>query len=325
MKLTFASDMRLEECRLFVCSMPILEDGEGPKWNFKYDRWQNDPEPDILLLGSYRHPNTGNDLVGGINLHYLTSGEVTGLARALPQVMQGRNLYERYWIGKRLIPDVFQEKYRTYNADYIRGVKPGIMYPKYGFLQSTKNWFKKNIGGMLKTRQQREKDAQPKYPDDLQDMQDQLRLVVNRLQQRQQQRDEIDEPPDTPEMQRAREAFQVFQREKLKRARDIQTPDDVELQQSYDDYLSNLDQGRISHPEQPEISTATPGGIQPVPEVPPTRTNMRRAFEQEREDNKAELNDPDNDVELDESIIYYSPITKRYICERLNRNEFILG
>ena len=70
MRLSDTYNMTLEESSLY-CGVPILESGEGPRWKFGYDNAKVDPRPDILLLGAYQHPNTGNYLVGGINLHYL--------------------------------------------------------------------------------------------------------------------------------------------------------------------------------------------------------------------------------------------------------------
>jgi len=38
-------------------------------------------------------------------------------------------------------------------------------------------------------------------------------------------------------------------------------------------------------------------------------------MDQEREKNREELLDPNNDVNLEESIIYYSPIRGKYVIE----------
>lgn len=335
MRLYGVADLRMEEAHVCIGYLPILEDGEGPKWSFKYDNFKNDPTPEILLLGAYRHPNTGNDLVGGINLHYLQPQQITELARVLPDIMRAQNLYQRYWTGKRLAPDVFQKNYRTYNADFIRGVTPGVMYPKFGFLQSTKNWFKKNIGGIFKTKQQRELDDKPQYPQDLADMQDQIRLVVNRLQQQAQARasapaaQQQPEPSDTPEMQRAREAFQQFQREKAQRELDMPDPEDNELQRSYDTYLASLNQGRIEHQDemqaQQQAQQAQQQGLQQPQQQPqqaPPRVNMARAFEQDRDENRTELQDPQNDLP-EESIVYFSPKHRRYITESISISKML--
>ena len=113
MKLSDAYTATLEESR-FAFSVPITEDEEGPRWKFGYSNARQDPSPDILLLGAYRHPNTGNNLIGGINLHYLNKKERDELARNLPNIMGGGNLYKRYWIGRRVSPSIFNKYYRLY-------------------------------------------------------------------------------------------------------------------------------------------------------------------------------------------------------------------
>lgn len=299
MKLSSASTMTMAESLLFHSDMAILEDGEGPRWLFDYDRFKTDPSPDILLLGAWRHPNTGNNLVGGINTHYLDKNQTDALARALPEIMKAGNLKSRYWTGRKLVPDVFTKYYRTYNSDHIRGVKQDVMYPKYGFLKTAQNWLKKNLGGIFKSKKQKELDAQPQYPTDLSTMQNTLSQTVSNLQgqpaagttpavkgKRAQ--------PDTPEMQRAREAYQQFQRDKTARELGIQDTEDDILQTSYDDYID-----AATKPEQP----------------PRQKLNPKQELEQERIDNQEELNDPKNDIDLDENITYYSPMAGKIITE----------
>lgn len=296
MRLSDATTMTVDESLWFNSDVPILEDGEAPRWRFRYDRFNVDPSPDILLLGAYQHPNTGNNLVGGINLHYLQPRQIDNLAKALPQIMQGGELYERYWTGRQLLPDVFRTNYRTYNARYIRGVEQDVMYPKYGFVRKAKDWLKKKLGGIFKTKRQREIDAQPKYPEDLKAMRDRLDQAVQQLQQ---QHPEPIEPTDTPEMKRAREAFLQYRREKAARERDVAPDvDDIELQQDYTDFAQ-------ARPE-PAVQTQ-----QKTPE------QARAELEQERQVNQRELLDPDNTIEdLEESIIYYSPVRHKYVIER---------
>ncbi len=109
MKLSAASTIGLFECRGY-CSVLLTEEGEGRLWNFSYGNPRVDPTPEILLLGAYRHPNTGNQLVGGINLHYLNRRQRDALARTLPEIMRGRNLYERWHIGDNSnVKELFQK------------------------------------------------------------------------------------------------------------------------------------------------------------------------------------------------------------------------
>lgn len=295
MKLSDAHELSLEEASVYLSDMPILEDGEGPRWKFRYDRFKVDPTPDILLLGAYRHPNTGNDLVGGINLHYLNKQELDKLATALPQIMKAGNLYRRYWAGRQLVPGVFNDYYRTYNADYIRGVDKDIMYPKYGFLKTARDWLKKKISGLFKTKAQRQKEAEPEYPDDLEVMQNKLDRVVQDLQQQPEVRPG-DEPPETPEMRRARENFLQYQREKAARDLGFDDTEDELFKRAHQDLVS---------------------GEEPTPPETEPEENPAKEFEDKREENRRELLDPDNEIDLEESIIYFSPVAKRYIVEKV--------
>lgn len=291
-----------ESC--WIMNYPILEEdyniiveaGEGPRWRFNYDRYRVDPRPDILLLGAYRHPSTNNDLVGGINLHYLSTSQRNALARVLPQIMAARDLYSRYWTGRRLIPDVFQRFYRTYNADHIRGVQRDTMYPKYGLLKTAGQWLKKKLSGAFKSREQRRQEAEPKFPQDLQSMQDKLDQVVQQI---------ATEPqpvePSTPEMQAARDAFQQFQREKT--LRDIEHDEDMPLRQEIQG--KRVEQGDVKPSPGMQLEPQQ-SKIDPV--------ELRKEQAQQEQD----LEDPSLEVDLDElaeSIIYYSPLARRYVIE----------
>ncbi|MHA2428463.1 MAG: hypothetical protein ACXADB_10605, partial [Candidatus Hermodarchaeia archaeon] len=144
MKLSDALHCSLVEST-FIEPLPINEAGEGPRWKFRYDNFNVDPTPDILLLGQWRHPSTNNNLVGGINTNYLSKKQVVELAKALPQIMSANSLYNRYWTGRRLLPDIFNNFYRTYNADYIRGVTQDTMEPKHNFRKAAALWIKKKL------------------------------------------------------------------------------------------------------------------------------------------------------------------------------------
>ncbi len=365
MKLFEAHDRSLIEAS-FIRPLPILEDGEAPRWRFKYDNWKNDPYPDILLLGSYRHPRTGNNLVGGINLHYLNKNQVDELARALPQIMQGGSLYGRYQEGKRSIPDVFDNYYRTYNSAYIRGVRQDVMYPKYGFLKTAQNWLGKKIGGIFKSKAQREKEITPEYPDDLKSMRDQLEQVVTNLQQS--PPEEAD--PNSPEMQAARDEYIKAQQDKSKSDLDIEREEDVPYNRASADFIERqptttvkqirtpattarpqsytkptvgADEIPITVDVEPKTTAQkikTPAVITPTqpattPQISPNMPDVEpityeasdtsEADSQAEEDipeltDIADMNiskDKENDKELSESIIFYSPIHKKYVVEKV--------
>lgn len=76
------------------------------------------------MLGHWRHPTSGNNLVAGINLNYLSQQQRQQLQQALPQLLKSRNLKQRYWMGRRLLPQIFTNFYRTYRRDVIDTVTP---------------------------------------------------------------------------------------------------------------------------------------------------------------------------------------------------------
>jgi len=94
-----------------------------PRSRFGYSQYDTDPRPDVLLLGDWKHPTTGNDLKAGINLHYLSQQQLNRLRKALPDIFRRRNLRTRYRYIKSKMPDVAQF-YRTYNTDYIFSWQP---------------------------------------------------------------------------------------------------------------------------------------------------------------------------------------------------------
>jgi hypothetical protein len=317
------SSFTLEESRIFCSDMVILERGEGPRWRFNYGNFKVDPSPDILLLGAYRHPSTGNNLVGGINLHYLNSSELDKLQKALPRIMAATNLYNRYHTGKRLLPEIFRRFYRTYNSSYIRGVEQDTLYPKLGLIGATQDWLKKKLGGIFKSKEQRQKELEPQYPTDLTNMRDRLNQVVQQLQQQ-----PVDqEPEDSPEMQVARDTYrQEQQKQQPRTMQDIERQEDIPLQQAnqeFERYQRAKQAPEAMVPEvepqdEPEDELDLPivGETDP-PDVttPEGQADARAQFEKEKQESQEELLNPDNEIDLEESIVYYSPIAGRYIIE----------
>jgi hypothetical protein len=97
----------------------LILEGYGLVAQTKYSNYNIDPRPKVLKLGTWIHPNTGNVLVGGINLNYLRPEQIQKVQYYLPEILKNRNLRRRYWTGRRLVPDVFDDFYRTYNQRYI--------------------------------------------------------------------------------------------------------------------------------------------------------------------------------------------------------------
>jgi hypothetical protein len=325
MKLADAAQASLIESSFFE---PLCEAGEAPRWSFAYDAWKQDPHPDILLLGAYHHPNTGNDLVGGINLNYLSAQQRDGLARVLPQIMQTGNLYSRYHAGKRLLPDVFDNFYRTYDSKYVRGVTQDVFYPKYGLMKTAQDFLKKTVGGLFKGKQ--DKETEPEFPSDLSGMKDQLDQVVARLNQQATQRQKQGLPePETPEMQAARQNFQQF---RMDRARQQMVDPDIEpfLRANQELQTTQLQQGQVS-PQAVDPGAVTQAITEPPAQPELTPQEMGQQIAKDQAENREELINPDNDIDLDpetqglfnklddldECVMYYSPVKKRYIIEHL--------
>lgn len=348
MKLSHAHDLSLVEST-FVQPLPVLnEDGEGPRWSFNYDSYKNDPSPDILVLGAYTHPTSGNNLIGGINLNYLDKAARDDLARVLPQLMQGTNLYQRYHLGKNLLPGVFDNFYRTYKAQNIRGVNQSVFHPKYGMMQATKDFLKKKIGGLFKSKAQRAADAEPKFPSDLSGMKDALDNAVTQLGL---QIATGEEEADTPEMKAARQNFMQFKMDRAKSMMDIERDEDQPLIQATQNFQQTQLQGGQATPQQVSPQAAqTVQQYQSTPTPPPremTPQQMGQTIEQERYENQQELANPNNSLDLDgdgvpddqqaappqldqetqgyfdeldrlnEAVVYFCPKLRRYIIEDL--------
>lgn len=113
----------------------IFEAGEGHRWQFDYENYKTDPKPDVLVLGTYKHPNTGNQLVGGINLHYISRRDQLDLRKLLPELSKIKGLKRRYRFGARALPHIFSDQaYRTYDSDHIADLETGVLFPVYGVL-----------------------------------------------------------------------------------------------------------------------------------------------------------------------------------------------
>ena len=129
MKLGCAAEGSITESKSYIRWSLLHEHETAPTWAFDYQRYRNDPSPKILVLGTYAHPVTGNNLVGGINLNYLSPRQKLQLRKQLPNLMTAKNLYDRYHLGLRTLPDIFDTYYRTYNPAFIRGIQQDVIIP----------------------------------------------------------------------------------------------------------------------------------------------------------------------------------------------------
>lgn len=276
----------------------MTEAGPLPRWHFDYSgRKTYDPRPDVLVLGAYRHPSTGNRLVGGINLNYMTSGEHESLEKILPQISRGRNLYERYNIGRSMNPLIFTTYYRTYNADAIDMIGKSKVYPQYGTYVAMPD---------QTTEFEPSEAPPPPEADDLEELDSAA---------------PADRQPDTaipaePEMAPNAEIDQ----EAIATARAQEVQDEIETAEPIEtpaEYEAEIE------PAEPEPVPDFEREPQPAEEPDlQVRAPEPEEIPLEDEDDDIEPID-DNDVErLEESIRYYSPSKGRYIVEQWTRSPY---
>lgn len=118
--------------QVFLCEEktdPIME-ATARILRFNYERAKNDPRPRVLVLGRWQHPNTGNKLVAGINLNYLTDEEAERLNEYLPQIYKPSSLKNRWWTGFALLPRIWMKAYRQYDQRYIHSVGSANIEPE---------------------------------------------------------------------------------------------------------------------------------------------------------------------------------------------------
>ena len=134
--------MKLSDVNYNVLKDRVLMEGYGRVVNTSYSHPQVDPRPDVLVLGRWKHPNTGNLLVCGTNLHYLSDDQILRLRKNLPAILADKNLRRRVRTLRRLMPDVFDRSYRTYRADRINIISKGTLKfyrePKPDIIKKTK-------------------------------------------------------------------------------------------------------------------------------------------------------------------------------------------
>jgi hypothetical protein len=114
--------MRLSEIHAGHSGTLLTEQGYGRVFRFDYEPHRVDPRPQVFVLGRWRHPGTGNTLVCGINLNYLSEEEINALRKVLGSILSKRRLKDRYWEGMRLLPGIFSNAYRTYKQDEVDNV-----------------------------------------------------------------------------------------------------------------------------------------------------------------------------------------------------------
>ena len=118
----------------------IFVEGYGRTSKFDYTGFKADPSPEILKLGTYVHPNTGNTNVAGINLHYLTPNLLNDLRKQIGIILKNKDLRERVGVIERHMPEIIKGgsgvintakpgkgAYRTYNLDKMSKEELGTL------------------------------------------------------------------------------------------------------------------------------------------------------------------------------------------------------
>ncbi len=97
--------------------------GHYPRGRFNYVNYDNDPNPDVLVLGDWRNPNTKNVLKAGINLNYLSKDQLLKLRKIVDRLFSNKSLRSRYRFLRNKAPDIARY-YRTYDTKFIRSWQP---------------------------------------------------------------------------------------------------------------------------------------------------------------------------------------------------------
>ena len=278
----------------------LLEAG-APRMQFQYDRGRSDTPPDVLVLGDYTF-NNGTDVIGGINLHYLTPDQIKQLRKLLPRIMGGRDLQDRYWNGRRLLPDVFNSYYRTYNTNYIRAVQPDEL--------ETWDWYDNILPWDRSKRKTMPPVTQPYPPTDRTTLKAQVPP-----------RPRAPTPPQvapTP----AGAAVPAPTRRAAPGAVPAHTPDQAEIALKNQQIANKTELQRLT--KQYQIRAAELQAIEAEKAKREADLRAKANFKREREQNIKALATPSPNADpkdpLDastESITYYSPVQRKWIVEHI--------
>lgn len=306
MRLNHLPSLTVVDSRVFLL---LKEASSLGRWRFDYSgRKVYDPKPDVLILGAYVHPSTGNRLVGGINLNYLTSAENDELERVLPEIVKGRNLYERYNIGRLLSPTLFDTYYRTYNSDHISMIGRGRVYPKFGT-------FVKQPDDTKKFKPITPQPVPPRAGDIKQIEADKPAAALKDVAVPTGPGKEPPQPAEPPPQDIEMKRHETQVQDEIENAEEIPAPPPPEQYEAPEEGEQPVDQmpdfeqipeepDQVEEPPEPEDLTVERN-------IPPEAIEAT----DEESDDLDSLADHDED-ELKESIRYYSPKTGRYITEQ---------
>lgn len=87
--------------------------------SFRYVGANNDNNPKLLFFGHYQHAETGNTIIYGINLNYLTNEQRNGLFAHLNEILDNEP-GDRFDACKKILPEIIEDGYRSYNESFMR-------------------------------------------------------------------------------------------------------------------------------------------------------------------------------------------------------------
>ena len=113
----------------------LIFERHARKLSFDYTKFRQGREevtqPVVLYLGTWRRRlNSGvhRTYWCGIDMNNLDEEQLSALQFHLPEILKNRRVYDRYWTGKRLLPDVFEAHYRTYNTNSVGAIIKGRLF-----------------------------------------------------------------------------------------------------------------------------------------------------------------------------------------------------
>lgn len=328
----------------FPATELLLEaDVSAPRWGFKYLNYGVDPRPEVLVLGDHTN-HKKNRLLGGINLNYLSNNQIIDLRKSLPKIMTGRDLRQRYRIGRQVLPAIFNNYYRTYNDQFIRQVTPSRLHQWYDSAKKDANaqrrqeikdkqrsWYARDdetgrAAWDARRRLYRPGSARRERPERYPDGEKDARYRAQRAKLKELERlADINRAKIDAENERKRQYELMNQPVEDD---PLAIPDDT-TQANIDDLnaanilsgkkvpstnIPTADEQDVEDLEQ-ELET-TKAEIEPEEEAStPIETDLED--EEDELPKESKLLDPELDVIFGDTITYYSPRLKKYVVERI--------
>ena len=101
----------------------IITEASLPLWEFNYPEFESDPNPKVVVLGTYIHPNTGKRLLMGVNARLLNSVQATQLLRLVNDLASIKSPRIRAKYLRTRAKNIFDSAYRTYDLSRVNGIE----------------------------------------------------------------------------------------------------------------------------------------------------------------------------------------------------------